>query len=188
VTKAPDPADIRKNVERNALAIGQITMQWTTIQVAISYLFRRLSGLDKTRAETIFFGVRSDTNQREMTLALARTVLRGEPELLARLDKVFDRIGRYSGERNAAAHALWVVKMPEGRVMPYPTVSHHRRLKVDDHEKQFERLLSNLSKVFRELLLLDAELARIAAKPTARKVDASTSDTIEANLGSIREP
>lgn len=167
------------------MAIGQITMQWTTIQVAISYLFRRLSGLDKARAETIFFGVKSDTSQREITLSLARLVLRHEPELLAKLEKIFDRIGRYSGERNAAAHALWVVKLPEGQVMPYPTPGQHRRLKMDEHEKQFERLLANLGKVFRDLLQLDADLARISR--SAQDSKAPAADTIEATIGAIRD-
>lgn len=185
-TKPKTAAEIKNNVDRNALAIGQITMQWTTIQVGMSYLFRRLSGLDKARAETIFFCVKSDTSQREMTLALARTVLSSEPELLGKLEKIFDKIGRYSGERNAAAHTMWIVKMPDGKVMPYPTASHHRRLNIDEHEKQFERLLSNLGKVFREMVQLDADIARMLSHRSSG-TSAKASDTI-ASLGAIREP
>jgi hypothetical protein len=170
--------DIKKNVDANALVIGQITMQWTTLQVAISHLFRRLSGLDHIRADAIFFCIKSDTTQREMTLALARKVLAPLPELLEKLEKTFDRIGRYSGERNAAAHAMWVVKLPEGVVMPHPASSQHRRLKVQDHKKQFDRLLSNLGSVFRELMDLakeiDKALSQLETSTIAVEIDSAT--------------
>lgn len=183
-TKVNTAGEIKSNVEKNALAIGQITMQWTTIQVGMSYLFRKLSGLDKTRAEIIFFSVKSDTNQREMTLALARTVLSSQPELLGKLEKIFDKIGRYSGERNAAAHTMWIVKMPDGKVMPYPTASHHRRLNIAEHEKQFERLLSNLSKIFREMVQLDADIARALNDRSRARVKAPETDS----LGTVGKP
>lgn len=163
--------DIKKNIDANALVIGQITMQWTTVQVAISYLFRRLSGLDPTRADAIFFCIKSDTTQREMTLALARKVLTPLPELLEKLEKTFDKIGRYSGERNAAAHAMWVIKWPEGVVIPHPGSSHHRRLKVNDHQKQFDRLLKNLGSVLNELMLLDTELDKALTQTKTTVID-----------------
>ena len=187
------PADIKKNVDQNALIIGQITMQWTTIQVAISYIFRRLSGLDKVRAEIIFSCVKSDATQREVTLALARALLAPQPELLGRLEKLFDKIGRYSGERNAAAHTMWAVKLPEGLVIPYPTASHHRRLKVHDHITQFDRLLNNLGKAFREVMKLDADIATAMAEHSSHRrsdtsvlTDDGVVNAVENNLSAIR--
>ena len=128
-----------------------------------------------------------------MILALARVVLASHPELLESLEKIFDKIGRYSGERNAAAHTMWVVKLPEGVVMPYPSANYHRRLKVQDHKKQFERLLNNLGKVFREIIQLDADIAKAAAQLySSRRTKALASseqnkiDTIKDSLGEIR--
>jgi hypothetical protein len=149
--------EINKELTENAMLIGRVTMQWTTIQAAVSHLFRRFSGLDPLRAEAIFFAVKSDTIQRDMTLAAARIALSPFPDLLERTESLFAKIGRLSSERNAATHTMWAVKMPEGRVTPYPSSNQHRRLKIDDHRAQFEQLIAQLNDTFRKAVQLEAD-------------------------------
>jgi hypothetical protein len=179
---APGPSqskDIQKELGENALLIGRVTMQWTTIQAAISQLFRRLSGLDAEKAEAVFFAVKSDSSQRDMTLALARIVLKDQSELLRRVIKLFNLLGELSGERNAVTHAMWAVKMPEGRVTPMPRRGQHRRLKIQDHRAQFDQLIRDLSQMFRDLVKLESDirsaLTQQSGKPSVVQLAADDS-------------
>ncbi len=149
---------LQQDVMENALLIGRVTMQWTTIQVAISKVFHCLSGLDATKSEAVFFAVKSDGSQRDMTLSLGRIVLERHPELFQRMIKLFNSLGDLSGERNAVTHAMWAVKMPEGRLTPIPSRGQHRRLKVKDHRAQFDRLLRELSTMLNELIKLEKDI------------------------------
>jgi hypothetical protein len=171
--------DIQKELGENALLIGRVTMQWTTIQAAIAQLFRRLSGLDASRSEAIFFAVKSDSSQRDMTLALARIALNEHHELLRRLIKLFNLLGDLSGERNAVTHAMWAVKMPEGRVTPMPRRGQHRRLKIEDHRAQFDTLLRDLSQMFRDLVKLDADIRAVLKEQMSKSLAAQAVSQID---------
>jgi hypothetical protein len=159
------------------LLLGRITIQWTTIQAAISRVFRRLSGLDAAKAEAVFFAVKSDTSQRDMTLALGRVVLDKHPELLERTIKLFNRLGDLSGERNAVTHAIWAVNLPEGRITPMPSRGQHRRLKIDNHRAQLDRLLRDLSEMFRDLVKLEADIRTVLTDQSGKTDLASRSQT-----------
>src|SRR5690242_2454781 len=75
-----------------APVIGRITMKWGDIQCLVLIVLKHLMKGDLMRARDIFFALKSDRTQRDVTMALAERFLTHEPELLADLRSVMNKI------------------------------------------------------------------------------------------------
>jgi hypothetical protein len=128
--------------KEHAVLIARVTIGWNHIQYRILQIFVRLSGLSFEEAKAIIYTLKSDASQRDITIALAKVVLeKRNPDALKMMLKLFDAIGRASGERNAAAHTLWVLFPDDNTIGPHPELPKHHRL-TDDHIGQFKDLLN----------------------------------------------
>ena len=70
-----------------AKSIGRASMVWNDVQSEVFFLFKKLSKMDLSSAEAVFFAVKADASQREMTAALAKIELKDDPNNLERVLK-----------------------------------------------------------------------------------------------------
>jgi hypothetical protein len=138
-----------------AASIGRITMSWGDIHFALFQLFTTATGMPKEAAEAIFFSLRTDAAQRDITAAACRTAF--PEDLYGRINNAIKRVGGLAGERNVAIHAMWATHYPSGQVTPSPWVHGPFLLKKDDFDNQFAELQETLKNLFRELLRLQAD-------------------------------
>lgn len=102
-----------KNQARNealanqSLIIGAVTIAWNEACEAVFLLFWLLSGMQKDMAEAIFFSLRSDAAQRDVSRAVCThtTAIPDEWKQLAL--EGLQRLDRLAGNRNAAIHTMW---------------------------------------------------------------------------------
>lgn len=149
-----DPADV------DALWIGRVAVAWNTAQSLVHLYFMTISGLPVVEAKAVFFALKGDTGQRDITHALLQEKFISHPDLLARTNRVFKRLGELSGERNAAIHTLWSRQHANGMLQPTPFAIHHGKLEVDNHRAQFERLTSQLYELVGEMSSLFSDMAK----------------------------
>ena len=88
--------------------VGQINVAWGDLQFWVYTIFRYLID-DAMRAKAIFFTIRSDSTQRDITAALVDLALPHAlpKELRKDARTLFSEIQRISGHRNDAIHAMW---------------------------------------------------------------------------------
>ena len=94
-----------------ATILGLVALKWNDIQFFVFVMFWRL--LDKSpNAEAVFFAVRTDRAQRDMTVALAKDVLKATPDLMNRVVNLLADISRMAGRRNDVIHGCgaWTIQ------------------------------------------------------------------------------
>ncbi len=94
---------------KNELAplIGHLTIEWNDIQSTVFMMFHQLMGGTVAKSISIFFAVKSDSGQRDITLSLAKEVLFMHPDLIRALTSTFSSINRMAGRRNDFIHGIW---------------------------------------------------------------------------------
>jgi hypothetical protein len=113
------------------------------------------------QARDVFFALKSDRSQRDITLAAGKTALAEHPALWKRFESAIREVNELTGERNAAVHTMWTIEwefwglqsLYFPRVRVAPGAARHGRL-ADD----FSTLFAKLNEKFQELLV---ELYRI---------------------------
>ena len=83
-------------------------------------IFRDLLGNENPAAEAIFFALRSDKGQRDITQALAKAVITDDPEFCRDVIKTINEAGKLAGKRNAVIHAFWLVSHAEETAIYWP--------------------------------------------------------------------
>jgi hypothetical protein len=153
----PDPAEAAAihAYGEHAHIIGMVAVSWNGAQESLYLLFVVLMGLKKPEAEAIFFTLKADSAQRDITRELAKVILASNADLSKRTTDAITAFDKLSGERNAAIHTMWHASIPEATITPSPHARHHGSLKPD-HRAQFLELADKLSDL--ESLLF--ELAR----------------------------
>src|SRR5216684_2202670 len=73
--------------EEHAAMIGRVAVAWNDVQFAVSQIFWLLSGMPQKRAHAVFFALRTDAAQRDITNAAALDVLSDDNALYKRLAK-----------------------------------------------------------------------------------------------------
>ena len=91
-----------------ALRIGHLTFLWNDVHFFVYTIFVRLMGGDYARSDTIFFGLRNDNSQRQITDKLAKTVLASNEDISKKITSFLSLLGHLAGRRNAFIHAMWV--------------------------------------------------------------------------------
>lgn len=111
----------------HAPLIGRVTIAWNQAHYFIFQVFLALHPRPEPEfAETIFFALKSDRAQRDLTLAAARTMIK-HPPLLKETTAAIDRFTGLAGRRNAVTHAMWAFqpRPDSGELLwkPHPTFS-----------------------------------------------------------------
>jgi hypothetical protein len=133
-----------------ATMIGRITIAWNDVQSEIFELFAAASGVERQKAAMIFFSLRTDASQRDITNAAIFVAL-PQGHVQYRLQKLLERAGKLAAERNLAIHQIWATHHPSGNMVPSPFIPRRTRLR-DDFDVQFSALLDEL-KTFYPVLL-----------------------------------
>ena len=145
--------------ELDVQLIGGITIGWSAAHSAVYALFAALSGLSLERSKAIFFAIKQDLAQREMTLALAKVTLVEHPDCLERATSLLKQISSLSGDRNAAIHSFWFVsKEQKGALVINPYAKIHGKLDIENHRRQFLELAAKLNEVSSALCSLLVDL------------------------------
>ena len=79
-----------------------MTVVWNHCQALVFSLFFHSLGAELTKAQSVFFSIRSDDAQRRVTLASL-----GESDFASRAGATINELGKLSGRRNAFIHAIW---------------------------------------------------------------------------------
>lgn len=154
----PPPPEL---IERYAKLIGNVAIEWNTAQYALYNLFETLTG--SKSAWSIFWGLRSDSTQRDITISAAKSWLNMDknglgPEVI----RIVGELGKLAGERNAALHMPWGIAMDDWEGKPLNEWGGHRMVPLkestvlrEDVEIQFEELGTKIQAVTNELILMD---------------------------------
>jgi len=156
-------------LEEHAKLIGNVTIAWNTAQSLVFTIFSVASGMKYDNAVAVFFALKTDFAQRDITIAVLDSELTGKtPEvekLRDRIKRPINKLNSLASERNAAIHTMWGYVHEEGdvKVAPQPSVKHHPSLKVDDAAAQMVRLEEKLGSVVDTLIRSLHELGEYRA-------------------------
>jgi hypothetical protein len=144
----------------HAAMLGHVSLAWNDCHFMVFNIFHTLSGMAWMQAQAVFFALKADQAQRDITAALLQSAL-GTPSgaaILERGTQLLGQIGGLAGERNAATHTMWATLMPDRKVAPTPMIIPPKTLK-EDFSAQFEHLRVRLRKLFIDLVKYHGELA-----------------------------
>jgi hypothetical protein len=141
-------------LDKHANVIGHVTISWNTAQSLVFVLFSSLSRLTYDEAQAIFFALKADTAQRDITRELGKVTLAADEALASEFSAAFNDLQVLSGQRNAAIHTMWSVLTQEGRITPSPTVPYHKSLDPDRTAEQFAELNIKIGAVIDSLIPL----------------------------------
>lgn len=149
--------------------IGRITIRWNELQELVYMMFDEMLYHDP-RGHAIFFAVKSDSAQRDMTIASFESVFGRNHALASEMRTLFAEIGKAAGRRNDAVHTQWLIstKVPGGIHVP-----RHSRLHGKDAKVELETCLSEIDALYERVSNLWFRvhtLAKAHSKKTARKV------------------
>ena len=119
--------------------------------------------MPEARAHDLFFKLRSDASQRDITLAAGKTALATEPALWGKFQATMSAFDKLAGERNATVHTMWGFNFyealtGEAQLFFGPMAGRHGSLKDDfpaqcgELRKELEGHFANLTEILRSLL------------------------------------
>jgi hypothetical protein len=112
----------RAQSPRRALrAIGRVAAGWVDVNYLIYLLFVDFSGMPSEQAKDVFFALKADYAQRDITLAAGQAALAKHPDLWESFRRLIKEIGGLAGERNAAVHTMWSLHWDALWPMAFPT-------------------------------------------------------------------
>lgn len=154
-----------KALDKFATTLGHVTIKYNEAQAFVLNIFINLSGAERHVARAMFFSIKSDAGQREMTIAMARALMvdddDAETDECRRVVSAIEALSKLAGERNAAIHTMWYLDSEDGEtpdsppdywMIPDPNSIPHPRLQ-DDVEKQFTTLIEKLEHA-KDMLML----------------------------------
>jgi hypothetical protein len=151
---------INKLMTDQATLIGQVVLEWNHMHDMIFHSFWQLSGMSREQAQAVFYALKADSAQRDITAALAKVRLSEYPDLQATFLTLIKQAGQLNGERNAAIHTTWTVSVPDYKIEPSPSAPPHGKLNVEEFEAQFRTLTRSLNQITFRLGEFCAEFAR----------------------------
>jgi len=138
----------------HAELIGRVVIAWNEVQWMVYRLFVVFSGMSEDQAKDVFFSLRSDSTQRDLTLAAGKSALAKSPTLWNKFRITMCAIGTLASERNAAIHTMWGFNFYEAlsgatklTFGPMGDTARHKALK-DDFATQCDELIAELKKHF----------------------------------------
>ena len=162
-----DPLDL---MNEHATLIGSVVIAYNKIHWVISVLFVAFSGMPAEEARDVFFALKSDRLQRDITLAAGKTALAGHPALWERFETTLEKVNELAGERNAAVHTMWAIDWQYwgGPSFYFPKIGvapgaiPHEKLN-EDFVAQFAELNQKLHEQFVELERIRSEYEKLTA-------------------------
>ncbi|MEQ1942262.1 hypothetical protein ABMA32_07545 [Mesorhizobium sp. VNQ89] len=145
-----------KALDKFATTLGHVTITYNEAQAFVLSIFINLSGAERHVARAMFFSIKSDAGQRDMTIAMARArMLDADPVESDNLKSVIaaiEGLSKLAGERNAAIHTMWYLDSEDGAspdsppdywMTSDPNSIRHPKLQ-EDAETQFKELIGKL--------------------------------------------
>jgi hypothetical protein len=151
---------------KNELAplIGHMTIEWNDIQATVFMIFHALMGTEINKSISIFFAIKSDTAQRDITLSLVREVLSRYSTLVSGLVTLFGAINKTAGRRNDFIHAIWQFPAGEGEFARV-WLDVRRRLSGRDPKVEIESLRNDIGRLYGDIIMASAEVRRLMTPP-----------------------
>jgi hypothetical protein len=143
----------------HAALLGLVSLAWNDCHSMVLNIFHTVSGMSWTKAQAAFLAIKADQAQRDMTIALLNAVLATENDsrMLELGTSLLGKLGGLAGERNLAAHTMWITTLPDRKIVPHPGIMKPKLLR-EDFETQFSELTTKLRDLFRRLLEYHAAL------------------------------
>lgn len=121
--------------------------------------------MPEQRAHDVFFKLRSDASQREITLAAGQTALAADPALWKKFRATIAALNKLAGERNAAVHTMWGFNFYEAlreqtEVKFGPMAGRHKSIE-EDFPTQCVALRKELQGHFSTLVTIAQQVARL---------------------------
>lgn len=132
----------------HAMVIGMVTVAWNGAQENVFRLFHLLSGMPKPMAEAVFFSLKADSAQRDITRAVCEHTTELNEKYRQNAIDLIVKLDKLAGQRNAAVHTMWDDDAARrGSITPSTKhAAHHRSLKPDP-TAQFQELTVELMKI-----------------------------------------
>lgn len=87
--------------------LGVITAEWAALEWGLCSLFGTMLGVDRDRAEAVFFALTNNRSRREVVASLAKVLFTEGTELRNRIDRILRRTRNAASRRNSLAHGIW---------------------------------------------------------------------------------
>lgn len=134
--------------------IGAITIASNAAYEQLFRLFWMASGLSKEAAEAIFFSIKSDSGQRNITRSIISCSKKVQENHKVNALEWIEFLEKKSSERNAAIHTMWDgQELMDGKVLSSSKISkeyHHKKLS-NNVVNQFGSLINELFRATLEL-------------------------------------
>lgn len=153
MSKHPDPLD------EIAPLIGHVNLAWNNLQFWVFCVFWKLLDVGAMKADSIFFALRTDRAQRDITLQLIKATMFNFEELRHRLEDLIERANKLAGRRNDVIHAMIFVDHPATAAQVFASSS--PRLSKKD-------LTTELKDLVLTIKALNSEFATSAGQLDAR--------------------
>ena len=141
--------------------IGQMTITWNECQSIIFMMFYRALDVGIVKATAIFFALRSDGTQRDITAAL---LPKSVPHDLAhRAIAAINDFGKIAGRRNDFIHGMWHYEEPNGP--PIVWLDTRKNLIGKDTLSEGQRLIDDLRSMVLRLHYLREEIQQAMEPP-----------------------
>lgn len=102
--------DVRSQL---AQSIGELNLAWTSAHDFVYRIFEDVTGLTEAQARGIFFSIRSDALQREITKKVVRATLTDSDDdnPVEKLSHALGRLGGHATARNETIHSMWSLEV-----------------------------------------------------------------------------
>ena len=119
------------DMPRLAQLVGQITVNWTGVDLQMALLLGSLLGVENEAAVAVFASLRNHRAQRDALSAAAETCL--EPELQRGFSALLSAHGRLDKQRNDVVHGLWgrAEKTPDDLI--WCSLQNHANMLIRDY-------------------------------------------------------
>lgn len=140
--------------------IGHIVVMINTAHWCVFEMMGILLNTSRDDTTPIYYSLKADSAQRDLTLAIAadRLSLPSEEDLLKRLGKAINDLGTASGTRNAFIHTHWSMVHSSGQRSFTFEGKPHPKLDFADPVGQATRFTVTLDDIIGRLLALCDEL------------------------------
>lgn len=171
------PMTDRDPLDDFAPLIGHAAIQWNNVQFWIYIIFRTLLLGSTSIAHRLFFAVRSDAGQRDLTIALAEAQLSGQPALLKEVRTSIEAVNQMAGKRNDILHAMWSFNPVPDIALPL-----NHRLRGQDLKGKIIDAVEQFHELEAALIALQERVARAMKAKSSRDVAETFSSALKSFL------
>ncbi len=153
-----------KAISDLAPLIGKMTIDWNECQSSVFLMFNQMLGVGVYKAMAIFFAVKSDGGQRDITIALANNTL-ADPRLLKDFTAAMTAFNRIAGRRNDFIHAMWHTTPDSEDLKVW--LDARARLVGKDPVVEIQALVDEIQALFLDLVVIGQRISEELTPPTS---------------------